>query len=268
VIAIAAMLPDSVTATSADGGFFARINYHACSVTSRTAADVRRPLVIDAVIPAHDVAATIGDTLAGLPPRRFRSVIVVDNASSDATAAVARDHGAVVLREREVGYGAACLAALAHLAQLPRPPDVVVFVPGDGSADPADVAVLLAPIIDDNAELVMGVRRFDDGVRPGARTRAAVKLIGTIYRHRFADVGPLRAIRYPALVALGMSDRGDGWNVEMQVRAVKLGLGIVEVPVSARPPSRRRRPGPRAAAQAVGSAGRVLFHILRHSTLR
>ena len=131
---------------------------------------------MDAVVPAHDAATTIGAVLAGLPLRRFRSAIVVDNASSDATAAIARDHGAVVLREGEVGYGAACLTALAHLAQLPRPPDVVVFIPGDGSADPADVPALLPPILDDNAELVIGVRRFTGGGRPGARTRATVRL--------------------------------------------------------------------------------------------
>jgi glycosyltransferase involved in cell wall biosynthesis len=230
--------------------------------------DPKRPCVVDVVIPAHDASGILAEVLMALPPRLFRSVIVVDNGSSDATAAVGRDHGAVVLREADIGYGAACLEALAHLAQLPRPPDIVVFLPGDGSADPAGIPSLLEPIAADNAELVVGVRHAEGKWKPRIHTRAAVHLIGAIYRQRINDVGPLRAIRYPALVALGMRDRGGGWNVEMLVRAVKLGLTIVEVPVAARAPVRPQRTRPQAARAAVGSAGRVLFHILRHATLR
>jgi hypothetical protein len=144
----------------------------------------------------------------------------------------------------------------------------VVFLPGDGSADPADIPSLLAPIADDNAELVVGVRHAEGSWKPRIHTRLAVHLIGTIYRQRIADVGPMRAIRYPALVALGMRDRGGGWNVEMLVRGVKLGLTIVEVPVAARAPVRPRRTRAQAARAGVGSAGRVLFHIFRHATMR
>ena len=92
-------------------------------------------------------------------------------------------------------------------------------------------------------------------------------LIRAVYRHRFHDLGPMRAIRFAALVALGMSDRGAGWDVEMQVRALKLGIAIAEVPVSGRP----TRPAARAPAGRHHTAiagGRSLFHVLRHATMR
>ncbi len=226
-----------------------------------------RPIV-DVVIPARDAASTLGDVLSELPARRIRSTVVVDNGSRDGTAQVARDAGAVVLREPRVGYGAACLRALAHLEALPRPPDLVVFFAADGTDDPADLPTLLEPIERDNAELVIGVRQSEGRPRRGPRTRMALGLINTIYRHRFEDLGPLRAIRFAALVALGMSDRSDGWKVEMQIKAVKLGLHIAEVPVVCRTAGGDRRPGARDLLDSARSTGRVLFRILRDATAR
>jgi glycosyltransferase involved in cell wall biosynthesis len=224
-------------------------------------------LTVDAVIPARDAAATLPEVLARLPLRQLRSVVVVDIASRDATSAIARDAGALVLREPRGGYGAACLHAIAHLSALPEPPAVVAFVPGDGRADPADLPLLLAPIGDGSAELAIGVR--ERGAPIGERV--VVSLIRAVYRHQFRDLGPMRAARFPALVALGMSDRGGGWDVEMQVRALKLGLAIAEVPVAPGPTatkSMRERLGPHHAAGAAAAGGRSLFHILRHATMR
>jgi glycosyltransferase involved in cell wall biosynthesis len=222
-------------------------------------------LTVDAVIPARDAAATLPDVLARLPMRQLRSVVVVDHASRDTTGAIARDAGALVLREPRGGYGAACLAAMAHLASLPEPPAVVAFVPGDGRADSGDLGSLLAPLADGSAELAIGVREH---ARPIGE-RVVVGLIRAVYRHQFHDLGPMRAVRFPALVALGMSDRGSGWDVEMSVRALKLGLAIAEVPVG----GGASAPGSRDALshRAVGAAaagGRSLFHILRHATMR
>lgn len=228
-----------------------------------------KSLVADVVVPARNAAATLGATLAAIPHRRVRSVIVVDNASSDQTASVARDHNAIVVREQRVGYGAACRAGVRHLGRLPNPPDAVVFMAGDGSNDPGEITTLLDPIDRDNAELVIGVRRGKDHTAAGqAGTRVAIGLISAIYRHQFEDLGPFRAIRFPALVALGMADPGEGWNVEMQVKALKLGLHIVEVPVSGwtKPPSNRSPV--RKAVQSVGTTGRMLFQIFRHATVR
>lgn len=214
----------------------------------------------DVVIPAHNAQ----DALRRLQPlvqqsRVVRSVIVVDRDSTDATANVARDLGAIVLREASGGYGAACLRGLAHFSAHPEPPDVVLFAPGEIALASGDVERLVEPIAEKDAELTIGVR----GPQMGVRDRVVTGIINVVYRHRFHDPGPVRAIRYPALVALGMSDRGDGWNVEMLVRAIKLGLGILEVDVGDGSPRHRLQ---RTAAAIAG--GRSLFHILRHATVR
>jgi len=221
--------------------------------------------VVDVVIPARNCAGSLAPTLAALPPRLIRSVVVIDNGSTDATAQTARDAGAIVLRESKVGYGRACKRAIAHLERLPRSPDVVVFLSADGSDNPADLPALLEPIRDDNAELVVGSRPSRG--RGSAGNRVAIGLIGVIYRRKFDDLGPFRAIRFPALVALGMTDNGDGWNVEMQVKALVLGLRIAEVPVSCRD-SHESESATRTVRSSISKTGRVLFQILRHSTAR
>ena len=238
--------------------------------------EIPEALVVDIIVVARDQGGTLAATLAEVPMRLVRSVVVVDNGSTDSTASIARDAGAVVLREPRVGHGAACLRAIAHLESLPRPPDAVVFLAADGSEDPAEIPHLLEPLRTDNAELVIGVRSRPEGARSRRaravrvpRPRMALGLIGTIYRHRFEDLGPFRAIRFPALVALALSDRGSAFHLEMQVKALKLGLHIAEVPVLARPVvDRPRPPAVRRMAGAVDTTGRVLFHILRHATTR
>ena len=142
-----------------------------------------------------------------------------------------------------------------------------MFVAGDGSDDPSELRLLTEPIFSDNAELVIGVRGRG-GDRAAVRTRIALGLIGVLYRHRFEDVGPYRAIRFPALIALGMRDSGDGWNIEMQVKAVKLGIRIAEVPVVHREPPGKRESSLAGAGRSLGRTGKMLFQILRHSTAR
>lgn len=233
------------------------------------ASNANANLVCDVVIAAHNNATSLPAVLGAMPSRDVRSVVVVDNHSTDATAQVARDAGAIVLRESHVGYGAACNRGIAHLGKLPKAPQVVVFLPGDGSADPRDIPRLLEPLQHDNAELVIGKRQPDGKLRREPKTRVALTLINALYRYRFEDVGPFRAIRYPALVALAMKDRGAGWNVEMQVKAIKLGLDIVEVPVSHRLPEPRERPARvKTMIASMETTGRVLFRILRNAPTR
>ena len=220
-------------------------------------------LVVDLVVPARNCADVLGETMALVPRRLVRSVVVVDNASTDATAQVAADSGAIVVRENRVGYGAACRRGITHLSALPRKPDIVVFVPPNGSSDPSELALLLDPIQDGSAELVLGTRSKSERDRG---TAVAVRLIGAIYRYRFNDVGPFRAIRFPALVALGMRDSGDGWDAEMQVKSLKLGLRIAEVAVRAPTTSQAAEPG--RLTKSASAAGRTLYQILRHSTAR
>lgn len=204
------------------------------------------------MVPARDHATSLAAVLRDLPKRTIRSTVVVDRASADRTAEIARDEGALVLREPSAGYGAACLRAQTHFLSLPRVPDFVVFIPGDRPSAAAALPSLVEPLIERGAELVLGIE-------PG-RTRVGEKLItgliDTIYSHRWSGVGPVRAMRFPALVALGMSDRGDGWDVEMLVRAIKLGLTCDEVVL------------PADAHRLNRSFGRALLHILRHATMR
>jgi glycosyltransferase involved in cell wall biosynthesis len=213
----------------------------------------------DVVIPARDAERDLPSTLDRAALRELRALVVIDRGSIDHTAGVARDLGAVVLRETRGGYGAACLRALAHFVEQPEAPDVVVFVPPGARLDRAQLERLLARLAGGEAELAIGGA-------PAARLRdrAVGRLIDTVYGHRFGRPGPIRAIRYPALVALGMSDRGDGWDVEMLVRALRLGVGIVEVELGT-----AVDPRPTAGVKAACAAGgRSLFHILRHATVR
>jgi glycosyltransferase involved in cell wall biosynthesis len=225
---------------------------------------------VDVIIPARDQAAHLGAVLAAVPSRLVRSVVVVDNRSSDATARVAEDAGAIVVREGRVGYGAACLRGIAHLQSLPRKPDVVVFMSGSGSDDPREIPRLLEPLRENLFDLVIGSRVLGEApLNPGQRAGnfVATQLIRAIYGHRYTDLSSFRAIRYPALIALGMRDDGYGFLVEMQVKALKTGLRVAETPVSYR---HAERPIGRAAQvkDTIGAGAKALFQIFRHSTAR
>jgi glycosyltransferase involved in cell wall biosynthesis len=210
-------------------------------------------LLIDVVVPARDHAASLGPLLRDLPHRSIRSVVVVDRASTDRTAEIARDAGALVLREKSGGYGAACLRAQAHFTALPRVPDVVLFLPGDRPAAAKVLLDLVVPIAERGVELVVGA---ESSGRRRVGEKLVTAVIKTIYQHRWSGVGPVRAVKFPALVALGMRDRGDGWDVEMLVRAVKLGLTCDEVTL------------PADAHRDAKVGSRALLHILRHATMR
>ena len=197
-------------------------------------ARVREPLRVAIVMPARNEAASVGLVLDEIPRDHVVTVIVVDNGSTDGTADVARAHGAVVVREPEPGYGAACLAGLAHIA---GDVDVVVVLDADRSDYPSDLPQLLAPIQDGEADFVIGSRVLG-GAEPGALpwnqrwgNWLACRLMRLLYGVAFTDMGPFRAVRRDALMGLGMRDRTFGWNVEMQARALIAGLRIREVPV-------------------------------------
>lgn len=194
-----------------------------------------RAMIVDAVIPAWNEAEAIGLVLDALPRPLVRRAVVCDNGSSDGTADVARAHGALVVSEPRRGYGAACLRALATLEC--DPPDVVLFLDGDHSDDPAQAGALIEPIRLGRADLVIGTRTL--GARePGALTPQArfgnwlaTRLMRAFYGVRYTDLGPFRAIRWEALRSLGMRDRAFGWTVEMQVKAARAGLRAEETPV-------------------------------------
>jgi glycosyltransferase involved in cell wall biosynthesis len=186
-----------------------------------------------AVIPARDEALSIGKvvaelTAAGLADR----IIVCDNGSSDATAAIARGCGAEMVTEAQPGYGAACSRGLAAINQT----DIVVFVDADDSVQLDEMSSLLEQIVA-GADLVIGVRVPEWRSR---RSMTATQIIGNwvasqliflFWQRRVSDLGPFRALRFDALQQLQMRDRRCGWTVEMQVRAIQLKLNCREVPV-------------------------------------
>jgi glycosyltransferase involved in cell wall biosynthesis len=227
---------------------------------------------IDVVIPARDEEASLPLVLAAIPRPPVRRIVVCDNGSSDDTARVAAAGGAEVVAEPTPGYGAACLAALDHLRRN-DPPEIVVFLDADYSDHPEELPALVAPIVAGRAELVIGSRTLGER-QPGAllpQARAgnlvACLLIRLLYRHRYTDLGPFRAIRWPALERIGMGDRDFGWTAEMQVKALRHGLAVTEVPVS----YRRRIGVSKITGTLYGTlmAGyKILWTVLRYSVGR
>jgi glycosyltransferase involved in cell wall biosynthesis len=186
------------------------------------------------IIPALDEEHAIGPLLAAIDRGVVRDVIVGDNGSRDATAAIARSGGAEVVHVAERGYGAACAGALAHIAS---DVDVVLFMDADGSDDPVEIPLVLEPILRGDADLVIG-SRAGGLVERGALTPQqrfgnwlATRLLALLLGHRYTDLGPFRAIRRDLLDRIAMRDRRYGWTVEMQIRAVQLDARIAEVPV-------------------------------------
>lgn len=189
------------------------------------------------IIPALDEEPAIGQTLDRIPRDLFCEIIVADNGSRDRTAEIARAHGATVVSEPERGYGAACLRAI---SALPQNVEAVVFMDADASDDPAEARSLLAPIYEGRADLVIGSRTLGHAEKGALEphqvlgNRLATGIIRAVYGHRYTDLGPFRAIRAEALRRLAMRDRNYGWTIEMQIKALRHRLRVVEVPVSYR----------------------------------
>ncbi|MCB1056733.1 MAG: glycosyltransferase [Acidobacteria bacterium] len=229
-------------------------------------------VTVDVVIPAYNEEASLPLVLAALPRPPVRRVVVADNNSKDGTARVAGEGGAVVVPAPRQGYGSACLAGLDHLRRN-DPPVVVVFVDGDFSDHPDELPALVAPILAGRADLVIGSRALGERERgallPQARAGNLVAcfLMRWLYGHRYTDLGPFRAITWTALETLRMSDPDFGWTAEMQVKALRHGLRVEEVPVSY-----RRRIGVSkitGTIQGTMRAGyKILWTVLRYSWQR
>jgi glycosyltransferase involved in cell wall biosynthesis len=231
------------------------------------------PMIVDAVIPALDEEEALPGVLAELRATAVRTVVVIDNGSRDRTVEVARAGGAEVVAESHRGYGAACLRGIAACRAHTPPPDAIVFLDADGSDDPAELAALLAPIAEGRADFVIGSR-----VVPGAHVErgalspqaragnlVATLMIRALYGARHSDLGPFRAITFDALDRLEMRDLDWGWTAEMQVKAIRRGLRVAEVPTSW-----RRRRGGRSKISGtirgvIGAGYKILTTIARYS---
>lgn len=207
------------------------------------------------IIPARDEAETLGAVVRAVLRESVRRVVVADNGSRDGTADVARAAGAEVVTAPVAGYGHACLAAL---DALPRDGGVVAFLVADGSDDPAELGRVVGPIHEGRADLVIGSRTrgvIEPGAMPPWQRVGSLFAAGVLtvrYGALVTDLGPYRAIRRAALDGLAMRDRTYGWTLEMQIKAARQGLRVVEVPVSWR---HRQGGAPKVAGTWRGTIG-------------
>jgi glycosyltransferase involved in cell wall biosynthesis len=194
------------------------------------------PSRVSVVIPALNEAESIGSVVQSMPWGEIAECIVVDNGSTDGTGGVARTAGAKVVSSPR-GYGAACAAGAKAALESS---DVLVFLDGDGSDDVAAMQRLVGPIERGEADFVIG-SRMRGNAEPGSLNGAqvfAARMIGALvrmlYGFRYTDMGPFRAIRRECLETMQMREMTYGWNLEMQIKAVSMGLRVVEIPVDYR----------------------------------
>ena len=193
-------------------------------------------VAIKVIIPAFNEADSIAKVIADIPAD-VSEIIVVNNNSTDTTAEVAQKAGATVLTENRKGYGFACLKGLHYIEEQSKPPDIIVFIDGDYSDYPEEMDKIVAPILHENMDLVIGARK--KALREsGAMTpqqvfgnQLATFLMRLFFGAKFTDLGPFRAIKYEKLKELEMEDTTYGWTVEMQLKAIRKKLAYKEVPV-------------------------------------
>ena len=194
---------------------------------------------IKVIIPAYNEEKSIIKVIQDIPSV-VDEIIIVDNNSSDQTAKNAQEAGAKVLTEIKKGYGNACLKGMSYVKSQTHQTDIIVFLDGDFSDYPEELTKLIAPIINDNIDFVIGAR-VSEFREKGSMTRPqifgnwlATTLMSLLFNSKFTDLGPFRAIKYHKLLALKMEDKTYGWTVEMQLKALKNNYSYLEIPVKYR----------------------------------
>jgi len=195
--------------------------------------------VIKVIIPAYNEQDSIGSVVKDIP-KIVDEVIVISNNSTDNTEINAKNAGATVLSETRKGYGYACLKGMDYIAKQTIKPDIIVFLDGDYSDYPEQLTEIVAPIINQNLDFVVGAR-VKELRENGAMTPQqvfgnwlATFLMKLFFGARFSDLGPFRAIKYDKLLALHMEDKTYGWTVEMQLKVLKQKMTYKEIPVKYR----------------------------------
>ncbi|MBC6401843.1 MAG: glycosyltransferase family 2 protein [Ekhidna sp.] len=195
---------------------------------------------IRVIIPAFNEQNAVGLVIDEIPSALVSEIIVVDNGSTDDTYDQAISGGVTALKEPNKGYGNACLRGLTHISASATQPDIVVFLDGDHSDYPEQMQALVQPILDDEAEMVIGSRTLGRKEKGSMTIQQlfgnwlATKLIRLFYGVKYTDLGPFRAIKYDSLQTIAMQDRTYGWTVEMQLKAARLNLRTIDVPVDYR----------------------------------
>ncbi|SFO42293.1 Glycosyltransferase involved in cell wall bisynthesis [Algoriphagus ornithinivorans] len=192
--------------------------------------------LIDVIIPAFNEEKSIAKVIQDIP-RWVRNIVVANNNSTDQTGYVAEQAGAVVVFEGQKGYGKACLTAMDWIRSQEVQPDIVVFLDGDYSDYPEEMTGLIQPIINKQADMVIGSRAQGER-ESGSMTFPqvfgnwlATTMMKYIQGAKFSDLGPFRAIVWQKLMDINMVDQDYGWTIEMQIKAHKAGLRYTEVPV-------------------------------------
>jgi len=192
------------------------------------------PVRVSVIIPTHNEAGAISRVLADIPADLVNEIVVVDSNSSDGTPEIAARMGARVIHEPRRGYGRACLTGLASADA----PDIVVFLDGDYSDRPAELPLLLGPIVEGRADITLGSRLGKQRIAEALPWHAlfgnwlAASLIKLLYGLKINDLGPFRAARADVLRQLSLEEATYGWAVEMILKGALRGFRIVEVPVS------------------------------------
>ncbi|WCO01228.1 glycosyltransferase family 2 protein [Psychroserpens ponticola] len=195
--------------------------------------------IIKVIIPAYNEADSIAHVIKDIPDI-VNEIIVVSNNSNDDTVINAQNAGATVLTETNKGYGYACLKGMEYISKQDIKPEIVVFLDGDYSDYPEELSKIVAPILNDNIDFVIGARvnRLREN---GSMTMPqifgnwlATSLMSLFFKAKFTDLGPFRAIKYEQLLNLKMEDKTYGWTVEMQLKVLKQKLSYVEIPVNYR----------------------------------
>jgi len=195
--------------------------------------------IIKVIIPAHNEQDSIANVINDIP-NIVDETIVISNNSNDNTEVNAKKAGATVLSEPKKGYGYACLKGIDYISKLEQKPKIIVFLDGDYSDYPEQLTEILAPILKDDIDFVIGAR-VEKLRETGSMTPQqifgnwlATFLMKLFYGAKFSDLGPFRAIKYNKLLALEMEDKTYGWTVEMQLKVLKQKMSYKEIPVKYR----------------------------------
>ncbi len=222
---------------------------------------------VSVIIPVLNEEDAIANVINDIPKELVQEIIVVDNGCTDRTADIARKHGAKIVAEPRKGYGRACLTGIANVNKA----DIVVFLDGDYSDDPKQMYSLVQPIRDGLAEFVIGARVPSEkgALLPQAKfgNKLATVLMQFLFGAKYTDLGPFRAILYKKLLALEMQDKNFGWTIEMQLKAAKTGMNVIEVPVT----YRKRIGTSKISGTFIGSAKagiKIITTLFRHRILR